>query len=191
MKLEIIETDRLILRRLTDEDYGEIFGKLSDAEIMNMLYIRSLTELELERKKQQKGYSTFNKRMLTFQILNKHSLINIGWCGYHTWYIEHNRAEIGYGLIETERDKGYMSEALKVILNYGFEKMKLNRIEAFVGPDNISSNRLVEKFNFQKEGILREHYYNNGKLEDSIVYGLLKSDTNFDHQNTSKNENKQ
>ncbi|MND70827.1 putative ribosomal N-acetyltransferase YdaF [compost metagenome] len=69
-----------------------------------------------------------------------------------------------------------MTEALKPIIQYGFETMKLNRIEAFLSPDNIPSLKLVQKFGFTKEGHLREHYNKDNKLEDSAVYSLLKSE---------------
>ena len=177
MKLEIMETESLLLRRLTDEDYDHIFEKLPDAKIMEMLNISTATELALEKQKQKKGYATFNKKVLIFQIFERHSLEIIGWCGYHTWYIDHRRAEIGYVLTsEVKRNQGIMAEALASVLDYGFKHMNLTRIEAFIGSDNLVSRKLIKKFKFKKEGCLRAHYFYNGKFEDSLVYGLLKSD---------------
>jgi [ribosomal protein S5]-alanine N-acetyltransferase len=54
--------------------------------------------------------------------------------------------------------------------------IKLNRIEAFVGTENEASKRLVKGLGFTEEGLLRGHYINNGIAEDSLVYGLLKSE---------------
>ena len=101
----------------------------------------------------------------------------IGWCGFHTWYLDHFRAEIGYGLFdENFKNKGIMTEAMKAILEYGFKQMKLHRIEAFIGTYNIPSLKLVEKFGFTKEGILRNHYLKNNVLEDSAVFSLLQKE---------------
>ena len=69
-----------------------------------------------------------------------------------------------------------MSEAILRIIDYGFSQMNLHRIEAFIGPANIASQKLVEKLGFQKEGVLREHYRKQGVIEDSIVYSLLKKE---------------
>lgn len=177
MKFETIQTERLLLRKLTDDDYSYIFQHLSDTAIMKLLNIETLDKLEIEKQKQEKGYSTFNKRFLIFQLLDKETQHIIGWCGYHTWYIDHGRAEIGYGLIdEHTKGKGLMSEALKAVLRYGFEQMQLNRVEAFVAPENIPSLKLVDKFNFTREGQLRKHYLKDGNLEDSVVFGLLKEE---------------
>jgi ribosomal-protein-alanine N-acetyltransferase len=52
--------------------------------------------------------------------------------------------------------------------------MYLHRIEALVGPHNIPSLKLVKSFGFREEGRLREHYFINNQLEDSIVFSLLK-----------------
>ena len=69
-----------------------------------------------------------------------------------------------------------MTEAMAFIVPFGFDVMKLTRIEAFIGSDNDASIRLALKFGFQKEGLLRDHYYNKGIAEDSEVYGLLKDE---------------
>ena len=101
----------------------------------------------------------------------------IGSCGFHTWYVLHYRAEIGYAISEEEnKRKGYMKEAIKAVINYGFEHMKLNRIEAFIGPANEASIKLVTGLGFTREGLLRGHYCKNGGIQDSAVYGLLREE---------------
>jgi [ribosomal protein S5]-alanine N-acetyltransferase len=69
-----------------------------------------------------------------------------------------------------------MTEAMKAVLIHGFEQMKLNRVEAFASPLNTPSIRLIERYGFTKEGLLRQHYGHNGVAEDSAVYGLLASE---------------
>ncbi|GGI29350.1 GNAT family N-acetyltransferase [Pedobacter mendelii] len=177
MEFEILTTKRLNLRRLDPEVYKYVFNKYSDTEIKLFFGLSSDKELSKEREKLDKGISTFNKSFLLFQIIEKDSDKIIGWCGFHTWYVEHNRAEIGYALSENlQKSKGIMTEALFTIIEYGFKKMNLHRIEAFIGPDNIPSLKLIAKFNFTKEGVLREHYWKNSRMEDSVVYSLLKTE---------------
>jgi len=69
-----------------------------------------------------------------------------------------------------------MTEALEAVLEYGFENMKLNRVEALIAEYNIPSLKLLQRFNFQKEGVLRAHYYVDGIAEDSSMYALLSED---------------
>ena len=175
MKFEELKTDRLKLRKLTAEVFDYVYQHLSEDQQMDFLGLNSKEALETERSKYKKGFETFNKKFLYFQLIEQESHKIIGWCGYHTWYVDHDRAEIGYGLFGEEyKRKGLMSEAITPIIKYGFETMKLHRIEAFVEPKNEASIRLITKLNFVKEGVLREHYFSNNQMEDSIVYSLLK-----------------
>ncbi len=177
MTFENIETERLILRKLTPAIYRQIFDTLPDAEIMNVLGLADAEALEKEKQKYRSGLSTYNRTFVNFQILDKASRQILGACGFHTWYTEHARAEIGYALNNEEtKAKGIMSEAMKAVVHYGFAHMGLNRIEAFIGPGNIPSLKLVSKFGFTQEGRLRSHYFKKGIIEDSLVFGLLKEE---------------
>ena len=72
--------------------------------------------------------------------------------------------------------KGLGTEALSTALKYGFDTLNLYRIEADVDPRNIGSIRLLEKLNFQREGLLRQRWRVNGEVCDSVLLGLLKED---------------
>jgi ribosomal-protein-alanine N-acetyltransferase len=177
LPFETLSTERLLLRKLTPEIFDYIYAHYSDAELMAFLGTANEAALAIEKEKHRKGLSTHNKSFCYFQILDKDTQKIIGWGGYHTWYLDHNRAEIGYGLFDDAyKQKGIMSEALKALLDYGFEQMKLHRVEALIGKDNVASLSLVQKFGFTQEGLLREHYFTNNTMEDSVVFGLLKQE---------------
>jgi ribosomal-protein-alanine N-acetyltransferase len=74
---------------------------------------------------------------------------------------------------EDFKRKGLMTEAVGAIIDFGFGKLHLNRIEALVGAENTASLRLMEKFNFVQEGVLRQHYFTGDKFEDSVVFARL------------------
>ena len=144
MKFEKLTTNRLKLRKITPEVFDCIYQNLSETEQIEFLGLSSREALETERNKYEKGLRTYNKTFLYFHIIDKGSNKTIGWCGYHTWYTDHNRAEIGYGLfIEEYKRKGLMTEAIVPIIEYGFKIMKLHRIEAFISPQNEASIRLI------------------------------------------------
>lgn len=167
----------MILRKLVPETYDYIYTCFTDDEIMAFLGLQSPEELYKDRDKYQKGMTGFNRSFLNFLMIDRESGKVAGCCGYHTWYTEHQRAEIGYAMYGDEfRKQGLMSEALREIIAYGFDKMQLNRIEAFVGPYNVPSLKLMEKMNFVREGQLRQHYCKKGVIEDSIVFSLLKEE---------------
>ncbi len=174
MKFELIETKRLRLIGLSPDDMKYIFQNLTKSEIKKILGHRSEEDYLKEESKYKNGYSSYNRSFILFLLTDKESDKIIGRCGIHNWNIEHRRAEIGYVMHdENYRRKGLMTETIHAIINYGFKKMNLNRIDALVGIGNIPSLRLMEKFNFIKEGVLRQHNFVNDKFEDSVIFSKL------------------
>lgn len=177
MNYELFETKRLILQKITVEDYLYLFKNKSVPEIMSILGLRTEEEFLKEKSKFENGYKTRIDSFVQFQLIEKSSDKIIGGCSLHNWYPEHRRAELGYGLFDdSDKGNGFMSEAVGEIITYGFERMNLHRIEAYVAPDNIPSLKLMSKFSFTQEGVLREHYFFNEKFDDSLVFSLLKAD---------------
>ena len=178
MKFNTLTTERLLLRELTPEVYDHVFNSYTDQELRSFFALVDDEQLNQKKLTWKNGLTMFNKSFVYFQLLRKDTACNIGWCGFHTWHFPHKRAEIGYVLTdEEERDKGYMKEALAEIIRYGFNKMNLHRIEALIEPSNIPSLKLAVRFGFVKEGHLREHYFKDGKMEDSVLYALLKTES--------------
>jgi ribosomal-protein-alanine N-acetyltransferase len=162
---------------MNPEVYQHLFSTCNDDQLQAYFGLNSSEELEKKKENYSKGFTMFNKSFTYFQLFNKETEMHIGWCGFHTWYIQHSRAEIGYTIWkETDRGKGYMKEALPPIIHFGFNNVNLHRIEAFIGPDNTPSINLVKSLGFEQEGYLREHYYTNNRFEDSIVFSLLRSE---------------
>ncbi|TWF40712.1 ribosomal-protein-alanine N-acetyltransferase [Chitinophaga polysaccharea] len=177
METTSIETSRLLLRKFTVPVYQYLFQNSSDTAAMEQLGLHNQEELQAEKRKVEGGLTGFNRSFLVFQLYLKAEQRVIGRCGFHTWYLEHRRAEIGYALTDLSlQSKGLMTEALLPIIKFGFEDMGLNRIEAFVGPENTPSLLLLQKLGFTREGLLREHYMKNGQLEDSVVFSLLRKE---------------
>jgi ribosomal-protein-alanine N-acetyltransferase len=176
MKFETIQTERLLIKKLDSQIMNEIFELNNDDEIKKIL---GVTDEEFIRQKKihQKGYESYNQKMLNFQIVEKESNTIIGNCGFHSWNPQHHRAEVGYALNSDEfKNKGFMKEALQKVIEYGFQELDLNRIEALIDENNTPSKKLLHHFGFTREGNLRGHYWVNGVFEDSVLYSLLKSE---------------
>ena len=82
-------------------------------------------------------------------------------------------AELGYWLAKPYWNQGTMTEAVKKICNFGFNKFHLIRITAHVFSFNTGSSRVLEKVGFQLEGTLRKHYKKDGNLVDGKLYAKL------------------
>ena len=173
----VIETPRLLLREINPHVLKTLFSSYPDEQIMQQLGLVTTEELATERSNFEQGVVTFKTSFKRFVMIEKESGKVVGKCGFHTWYILHSRAEMGYAITdEAMKGLGYMTEAIRALVKYGFEEMKLNRIEAFVGKENVPSLRLVRGMGFTEEGTLRSHYFKNGRMEDSICFSLLKDE---------------
>jgi ribosomal-protein-alanine N-acetyltransferase len=118
-----------------------------------------------------KGFET--GRGIRWGIAHKPSNYLIGSCGF-TWNKESNAAEVGYELASQFWRRGIMSEALRAILNYGFEVKGMQFVTAEIMPDNIASRRLLEKLGFKSQGILRERGFCKGKHHDLEEFRLMR-----------------
>lgn len=180
MEFKELYTERLRLRLYTPEVAKYVFTTMTDDDLMAFLGLDSAEALVKEKEKFSLGIATYNRSFANFHMIDKETGEHIGGCGFHTWAPDHRRAEIGYALHSDEyKQKGLMTEALLAILKYGFDEMNLNRIEALVAEWNTASVKLLTKFGFQKEGVLRQHYVVNGSPEDSVAYSLLKPEFKF------------
>jgi ribosomal-protein-alanine N-acetyltransferase len=174
-KYIMLETERLVLNGLSPDDMNFIFGSLPRHEIMALLGHRSEEEYVKEEYKYLHGYASYNRSFLLFLLMERNSEKLIGRCGFHNWNKDHQRAEIGYVMEDEDyKQKGLMSEAVTTIIDFGFNSLQLNRIEALVGPSNEASIRILEKNGFQLEGVLREHFRRDDIWEDSRLCALLK-----------------
>ncbi|NTW71588.1 MAG: GNAT family N-acetyltransferase [Eubacteriaceae bacterium] len=87
---------------------------------------------------------------------------------------------LGYKLHKDEINQGYMTEAIQGVLEFGFEGLKLHRIEANIIPRNASSLRVVEKLGFTREGYSEKYLNINGAWEDHIRFAMLNGGKAYD-----------
>lgn len=173
----IIETERLWLKELNGEVLDALFSAYPDNYIIDFLGLSGEAELAIERERFAAGYTTHQISFRNFLLIEKESCSVIGRAGFHTWFVPHRRAEIGYAITsDALKSKGYMTEALVAIIAFGFNTLNLNRVEALIGTHNVPSRRLAARLGFTSEGVLREHYCKNGIIEDSEMFALLRRD---------------
>jgi ribosomal-protein-alanine N-acetyltransferase len=173
----VLKTERMRLIEISPAMTETLFTRSSDDEIVELLRLGSIEEFEIDRQNFLRGTTTYRTSFCNFILVDKARNRCIGRCGFHTWYVPHSRAEIGYHInFDGDKKLGYMSEAMRAIIAYGFGELQLNRIEAFVGPHNPASRGLLEKFGFVLEGVMREHYCKDGVIQDSLCFSLLKSE---------------
>jgi len=174
-----IEAERLMLRKITEEDVNDIFEYASVPEVTKFVL--------WDTHKTQKDSLDFVK-FAEEQFINCLSIVwgieiksekkLIGSIDLRAWKTIHKCGDIGYAISMKYWNKGYVSEAMKAVINFGFESLHLNRIEAHCEEENIGSWKVMEKCGLKYEGTLREKVFIKGRFRSMKMYSLLKSEWN-------------
>lgn len=179
--LPTIKAERVSLRWLTNGDTDSLFEVFSNADVMRYWSSPAMKEPSETETYLYEIHEHFQLGDL-FQwglSLNSDDKV-IGTCTLSSIDLNNRRAEIGYALGREHWGKGYMHEALTALLNHAFGEMNLHRIEADVDPRNTGSIKSLEKLGFKYEGLLRERWFVNGEICDTVFYGLLRREWSAD-----------
>lgn len=173
----MLETDRLILRRMTPNDAEAVFAYASDPEVTRYVLWEthlsiedSRAFLELVAGKYESGGEP------DWGIVYKGDHRFVGTCGIVSWEPDHARAELGYALSRHYWGRGLMVEAVRAMIAFGFDRMDLNRIEARCITENVASARVMEKAGMTHEGTLRQREFIKGAYRDIEVYSILRGE---------------
>lgn len=172
-----LRTERLIFKKMKVSDSSSLFKIWSDPEVTKFMNINSFTDesqaiqmIEMLDKLYQEN------KAIRYSIFHLESNQIIGSCGYNTLDFENSKAEIGYEISKEYWGKGFASEAILKLLDYAYNSLNFNRIEAKVEPENRNSIKLLEKLNFQFEGTLRKSEKSKDTFIDLNMYSKLKTD---------------
>lgn len=139
----MLETERLILRPLDENDVDEIYAMRSDGDVMR--FIREPQNRNESADWIELVSSRWENEQIGFcAMIEKTSNHFVGWCGI--WKLKETREyEIGYATVKNAWGKGLATEAAIEFLRYAFERLKPEKIVAVAQPKNAASRRVMEK----------------------------------------------
>jgi len=168
----IFKSKEFNLRWLKPNDAKNIYEKIQDEQIFK--YITSIPQpytlqnakdfikKSLEKLEKKEGYE--------FVIEIDNELQGVIGLAIKK---EHNKAELGYWISKDMRGKGIVTSAVKQIIKYGFNKLKLKRIYARFLDNNTSSERVMQKVGMTKEGVMKKASLHQGKYHDKTMYAII------------------
>ena len=173
--MRILETERLLLKPVEADDLEFLLNLRWDKEVMNYLIHDPISF-----KNQVDWFNHLSNKDLALSIFIKEDsqLKIIGTIGLYEINTRHQRAIWRIRLDPARQGKGYATEAIKLILDYGFNTLNLNKIISDSFADNEAIVNLTLKLGFKQEGLLVGHYFHKGKFRDAIQFGLLREDFN-------------
>ena len=171
----ILESNRLLLRAVTTEDVIEVYELRSNPETMKYIPRPLVTSMEeaLEHIGMIKD-KIENNTGINWAITLKGKPKLLGIIGHYRIQPENYRSEIGYMILPEYQNQGITSEAIHLVLDYGFNHLNFHSVEAIIEPKNHASAKVLEKNGFVKEAHFLEDVFWDGQFIDSAVYSLLK-----------------
>ncbi|SEQ78056.1 GNAT family N-acetyltransferase [Piscibacillus halophilus] len=170
-----LETDRTILRKLTDADAIDVFAYASQEDVTknvtwpaHQTIQDSLDFISFAKSRYEDG------QVAPWGIYHKHDQKIIGTADFVWWQHHHSAAEIGYVLSPDYWGQGIMPEVVREIIRFGFEEMDLVRIQARCFEENTNSERVMKKVGMSYEGLMKKRFYVKGEHKNLKVYALTK-----------------
>lgn len=174
-----LQTDRLVIRELSLMDIDSIheLHSLPEIDDFNTLGIpettktteKIVTEWLTEQKQNPRTSYIFCVDHVNTQQFIGLTALNLGKQNYRT-------AEVWYKIHLNHWRKGYATEALTKLLDFGFNELKLHRIEVGCAVENIASSKVLEKVGMTKEGMKRKKLPIRGEWKDNYFYAILEED---------------
>lgn len=168
----VLKGEKVILRPIRLSDAERFVKWFNDSEVNKFMNYRGLT-LAFEKRWIKNRLKTKLKEVLHFAIDTKEG-IHIGACSLESISKVHKRA--GFGIIIGNKkywNQGLGSEAARLIIDYGFKKLKLHRIDLDVYAYNPRAIKVYKRLGFKLEGKKREHAFWQGKFYDALQMGML------------------
>lgn len=176
----VLTTQRLLLREINPNDAQAVFEIMRREDVNTWLETEPLKSIE-EAEARVRGRMNLFYDKLGFRwaiTLREDPGQLIGSCGFFSVRRGTQSVETGYDLHPTFWGQGFMSEALRAMVDFAFGNQDIfpvHRIEALIAPGNGASIRVLEKLGFVREGTRREFFFWDGRYQDVYIYALLNS----------------
>ncbi|HVJ87746.1 MAG TPA: GNAT family protein [Caulifigura sp.] len=173
--LPTLTAPRIVLRAFADADLPAMFDIYSDPETMAYFSITPIREMNQAAGILVHARQSFaSRQVFPWAVADRWSGNLIGSCALLRPDWTNGRAEIGFVLNRSQWGRGLATEAVGRMLAHVFDEWNLRRLEADVDPRNARCRKLLERFGFREEGLLRERWSVGGGVQDTVFYGLLR-----------------
>jgi ribosomal-protein-alanine N-acetyltransferase len=170
----VLSTPRLILRALRPTDLDDLYEYASDPQIDRYVPWEHYKNIEEARKNLNEFLEEYEKDGLgAWGIEHRADRKLIGIINTSIPHRINRRVEMGYTISRAYWGQGYATEAVKTLIEFGFEKMDLLRIEAVVLPEHLASARVLEKSGMQYEGVLHSYQVWRNNPCDLCMYAIV------------------
>lgn len=176
-KIPTVYTDRLILRRMKPTDADDMFEYAKRQDVTE--FLRWYPHQSIRYTSDYLKYVSARYKLGDFYdwaVIEKESGKMIGTCGFTSFDLPHDCAEIGYVLNPDFHGRGYATEAAKRVIDFGFTELNLHRIEAKFMKENTASLHVMEKLGMTLEGYRRDGMLIKQKYRTIGICSILREE---------------
>ncbi|WP_017413827.1 GNAT family N-acetyltransferase [Clostridium tunisiense] len=167
-----LETERLLLKNINVKDREFIFDMFSNQMVNKYLFdAEPLTDISGADEIIEFYLEPEPRLQHRWIIIRKSDGVKMGTCGFHCWNTSNSTVDVGYDLKEQFWGNGYMQEAVKEIVGFAKDKMKIETISASIYIENKKSVKLAESLGFTRVGYSTELF--RGKEYQHYRYSLI------------------
>ncbi len=176
-EVPVLETGRLLLRSFNEGDVNDIFEYASEPDVSKYLPWETHASVEATKEFLKKSKEIFQAAdNIDWGIELKTEKKLVGAISIRNWNDQNKCGDIGYVLSKKYWGKGITTEALRTIIQFGFGKLNINRMEAHCDENNPASYRVMEKAGMRYEGTLREKVFIKGRFVTIRFYSILRKE---------------
>ncbi len=170
-------SERLTFRKLLVSDYKDMFDYSARPETSKYLLWRVHDSPTFSKRYLSYLQGQYrSKNFYDFALVDKETGKMIGTCGFTSFDVENNAAEVGYVLHPEYWGKGLATEALSRLMEFGFKKLFLHRLVARIMDENTASKRVAEKCGFRHESTHKDAMLVKGEYRTICEYAILSSE---------------
>jgi ribosomal-protein-alanine N-acetyltransferase len=173
-----LTTPNLVLREILPSDAADLFSFHSDPEVQKYDSDPPMREIaEAVSHIEKIGQWFASGQAISWGITLKGEDRLIGGLGFYFWGKVYYKTELGYTVARPYWRRGIATEAVRALMQFGFETLRLHRINVNTRMDNIASVRLIQKLAFHHEGVRRECIRNeDGTYQNWGLFGMLEDE---------------
>lgn len=170
----ILEGDKVRLRPVREGDLEHFQRWLQDAEVRRWLAaMNEPPSMQDEIDWYEATRASENNVLWSIETLSGRLIGSVEL----RLTLAHQRAELGISIHDKSQwNKGFGTETVALVVEYAFDDLELNRVELTTDEDNVRGRRAYEKAGFVEEGLLRQHRLIEGKLGNTVMMAILRSD---------------
>lgn len=174
-----LTTERLTLRKILKSDLYDVHDYAKDPMVTKYLLWNPHPNLDTTRQYLKTVTSYYKSgKFYDWGIVSREDGRMIGTCGFSNIDFDNNSAEIGYVLNSRYWGRGIATEAVRRVIDFGFNSLGFHRLEARYMLENEKSRRILEKCGMTPDGVLRDAVKKNGEYISIEVYSIIKSTKN-------------